>query len=103
MRDIATEPFTNMQTAVGFDAGRNYRTNFYYHRELPENLGFLDALSWNFYWSWKPEGANLFRELDPQLWERCEQNPRLLLKKIDGLRLWQKANDEEYVAKIRSF
>jgi glycogen phosphorylase len=103
MKETSIEPLTNMQTAVGFQTEQTYRTNFYYQRKFPENLEFLDELSWNFYWSWKPEGANLFRDMDPQLWERCEQNPRLLLKKIDDLRLWQKANDEEYVSKLYRF
>ena len=100
---MTSDSFFNMQTAVGKQAEQNYRTDFYYKRELPKNLEFLDVLSWNFFWSWKPEGVRLFRELDAQLWDRCEQNPRLLLKKISGLRLWQRANDAEYVEKLHRF
>jgi starch phosphorylase len=92
-----------MQTAAGLQIEQTYRMNFYYRREFPETLKFLDALSWNFFWSWQPEGANLFRELDPTLWEKCEQNPRLFLKKVSDLRLWQKANDERYVERLGNF
>jgi starch phosphorylase len=92
-----------MHSAAGLQSEQNFKIDFLHHRELPENLRFLDSLSWNFYWSWKPEAANLFRELDPALWEQCEQNPRLLLKKISGLRLWQKAIDEEYITKLNEF
>ena len=92
-----------MQTAAGLQTEQIFKTNFYHQRELPENLQFLDALSWNFYWSWKPEAAKLFRELDSSLWDKCEQNPRLLLKKISELRLWQKSGDEEYVSVLRKF
>ncbi len=103
MREISSDTSLNMQTATGLQPDETFRENFYFTRELPNNLKFLDALSQNFYWSWKPEGARLFRELDSQLWERCEQNPRLLLKKISGLRLWQKADDEKYVSELQSF
>ena len=103
MREISNEPFYNMQTAAGLQPDDTFRENFYFKRELPENLQFLDTLSQNFFWSWKPEGARLFRELDSRLWETCEQNPRLLLKKISQLRLWQKAGDEKYVSELQSF
>ncbi len=103
MKDISTETFSHMQTAASPQAEQSFRRNFYFTRELPENLRFLDALSWNFFWSWKPEAANLFRELDPKLWEICEQNPRVFLKKISSLRLWQKANDANYVERLKNF
>ncbi len=103
MRDIAAETFPDMQTAVSPQTEQFFRQDFYFTRELPENLQFLDALSWNFFWSWKPEAANLFRELDPKLWDKCEQSPRVLLKKIPALRLWQKANDSDYVERLNKF
>ena len=103
MKEISTETFTNMQSAAGLQTEQNYRTNFYFNRELPDNLRFLDALSWNFLWSWQPEAVNLLRELDAQLWETCEQNPRVFLKQIGGLQLWQKANDAEYVGRLNEF
>lgn len=92
-----------MQSAVSPQSEQTFKNDFYYNRELPESLQFLDTLSWNFLWSWKPEGARLFRELDAGLWEKCEQNPRLFLKEIKGLRLWQKANDVEYIEKLQNF
>jgi len=81
----------------------NFRTDFDFKRELPEALKALDAVSRNFYWSWQPEGTALFRELDPTLWEKVEQNPRMLLRRTSGLRLWQKAADANYVERVRLF
>ncbi len=92
-----------MQTAVGLQKNENYRKDFYFKKNLPENLRALETLSWNYFWSWQPEGINLWRELDSTLWEKCEQNPRVLLKKISSLRLWQKANDSDFVAKVNKF
>jgi starch phosphorylase len=92
-----------MQSAAGLQTESFYRTDFYFDRELPENLRFLDTLSWNFFWSWHPTAVNLFRELDAPLWEKCEQNPRVFLKQVSELRLWQKANDAEYVERLNEF
>ena len=103
MKEISTEPFSNMQSAASRQTEQIFRNDFYLKRDLPGNLRFLEMISWNFFWSWQPEGVRLWRELEPALWEKCEQNPRLLLKRISGLRLWQKANDADYVEKLRRF
>lgn len=91
-----------MQSAVSQQTNSNFKSDFYFQRELPENLSALDKLSWNFYWSWNREASSLFREIDAPLWEKCEQNPRLFLKKVGGLQIWQKANDTEYVARLQN-
>ncbi len=92
-----------MQTAVGLEAEQGFRNDFYFRRELPENLKSLEDISRNFYWSWAAGGAELFRELDSTLWQRTEQNPRELLRKISQLRLWQKSADEDYVERLNRF
>ena len=95
--DITTQQAVSPQTET------TSRTDFEFSRELPENLAPLDAISRNFYWSWQPEGTALFRDLDPELWDKCEQNPRLLLKRLSGLRLWQRSSDVAYVERLRRF
>ena len=92
-----------MQSAASQQTADNHQSDFYFQRELPEDLLSLDKISWNFYWSWNYEASDLFRELDSQLWEKCEQNPRLFLKNVGGLQLWQKANDGDYVARLNDF
>jgi glycogen phosphorylase len=104
MKDNSTEPFSDMHSsAASKQTEQNFRNDFYFKRDLPENLQFLETLSWNYFWSWQPQGVNLWRELDPSLWEKCGQNPRLLLRRISGLRLWQKANDAHYIEKLHQF
>jgi glycogen phosphorylase len=95
MNDLSSD-----MSAASLKKDGHFRKDFYFKRDLPENLEFLDTLSWNYFWSWKPETAALFREIDPVLWDRYEQNPRLLLKRIGMLRLWQKANDANYVERL---
>jgi glycogen phosphorylase len=70
-------------------------------RQLPPILESLSALSWNYWWSWAPDGSELFRDLDPNLWQQCEQNPRLLLTQISDLRLTQMAADPSFADRVR--
>ncbi len=73
----------------------------YRKRQLPESLSFLDTLAANFYWSWNSAAQEIFRDLEPALWENFEQNPRQLLEAISEFRLEQKANEAEFTDKIR--
>jgi glycogen phosphorylase len=66
-------------------------------RTLPIPLRVLERLAWNYWWSWAPDGANLFRDLDPAVWEICEHNPRRLLAETSEFHLMQKAIDPEFV------
>src|SRR4030095_4924181 len=100
MSEVSTQ---SMQQAVQAKAEGPFRSSFAEIDNLPAPIRALDNISQNFYWSWQPEGAALFRELDPDLWIKCEQNPRQLLEKVRELRLWQKAGDEEYVENVNAF
>src|SRR5437870_7560900 len=66
-------------------------------RDLPTTLQPLEPLSWNYWWSWAPDGAEVFRDLDPGIWQQCEQNPRTLLAHVPDLRLAQMAADPIFV------
>lgn len=70
-------------------------------RTLPEPLRALERLAWNYRWSWAADGASLFRDLDPAVWEACEHNPRRLLAEISEFHLMQKATDPVYVGRVR--
>jgi glycogen phosphorylase len=92
-----------MQQAVGLQLEQTFRKDFSLNRELPSSLQALDTISSNFYWSWQTEGFSIFRDLDASLWEKYEQNPRRLLAEISELRLWQKANDANFVERVNGF
>ena len=70
-------------------------------RVLPQTLQPLEGLSWNYWWSWAPDGAEVFRDLEPGLWQQCEQNPRTLLAQVSDLRLAQTAADPTFADRIR--
>jgi glycogen phosphorylase len=68
---------------------------------LPLPLRPLESLSWNYWWSWSWDGAHTFRDLDPDSWEECEHNPRLLLARVSEFRLAQMATDPVYIERVK--
>src|SRR5260370_1141289 len=70
-------------------------------RKLPLTLQPLERLAENYWWSWAPDGPGIFRDLDPNLWQSCEQNPRALLAEVSELNLAQVASDPVYVERVR--
>jgi starch phosphorylase len=69
-------------------------------RDLPATLRPLERLAWNYWWSWAPDGAEVFRDLDRALWQQCEQNPRALLTQVSDLRLAQMAADPTFSDRV---
>ena len=67
---------------------------------LPLPLRPLERLSWNYWWSWSREGTSIFRDLDAEVWEECEHNPRLLLARTAEYRLAQMATDPTYIERV---
>jgi len=57
---------------------------------MPERLKSLLDIAYNLWWSWIPDATELFRSLDPALWEGTDHNPVKMLgslKKDDVERL----------------
>ena len=67
---------------------------------LPEPLIPLERLAWNYWWSWAADGESVFRDLDPEIWEECERNPRQLLAKTSAYRLAEAATDPVYLERV---
>ena len=67
---------------------------------LPSELSGLRRLASNYWWSWDPEGRELFRELSPISWEISGHNPIQLLQRVYPEDLAAKAKDAEYTAKL---
>ena len=64
---------------------------------LPERIAGLGPLAQNLWWSWQPRAENLYRDLDPVLFESLEENPVLLLSAVAPERLRQAAEDHDYL------
>jgi starch phosphorylase len=69
--------------------------------ELPGPLIPLERLAWNYWWSWAADGEGVFRDLDSEIWEECEHNPRQLLAKTSSFRLAEAATDPVYLERVR--
>jgi starch phosphorylase len=67
---------------------------------LPTPLQALELLSWNYWWSWSSDGAGVYRDLDAELWDQVEHNPRLLLSQVSEYRLAEMATDPVYIERI---
>jgi glycogen phosphorylase len=68
--------------------------------ELPAPLLPLERLAWNYWWSWAADGESVFRDLDADIWEECERNPRQLLAKTSAYRLAEAATDPVYLERV---
>jgi glycogen phosphorylase len=68
--------------------------------EFPAPLIPLERLAWNYWWSWAADGESVFRDLDPEIWEECERNPRQLLAKTSAYRLAEAATDPNYLERV---
>ena len=91
-----------MDITAARTASHSLRTQFGPPRTLPFSIAALNEIAQNFYWSWLPHGGELFRELDWELWERCEQNPGDFLSKVSEVRLLKKSTDAVYVERVAS-
>jgi starch phosphorylase len=68
---------------------------------LPETIEALERVSRNYWWSWNPDGHSVFRDLDQEVWDECEHNPRRLLKEVPQYSLMRMATDPVYVERVR--
>ena len=67
---------------------------------LPSRLEPLRRLAYNLHWDWNVESKDLFRRLDPDLWESSHHNPVLMLGTINQGRLLEVVEDEGFLAQM---
>ena len=69
---------------------------------LPAELECLDKIAHNLWWSWNYEARDLWRSLDRELFEKCGENPVLLLEKLPYERKEEAAKDKEIMKKVKN-
>jgi starch phosphorylase len=67
---------------------------------LPSGLAALAPLVFNYRWSWLPDGAALFRDMAPELWEKGSCNPRWMVEAVPPHRLRELAADRAYLDRL---
>lgn len=70
------------------------------NKQLPERLEHLDTISKNLWWSWNDEAMELFKMVDPLLWQESHGNPILLLNSISLKRTKELEKDSAFLAKL---
>lgn len=71
-------------------------------RRLPRELACLADVVWNMAWSWLPDGASLFREIDVNLWNATKGNARAVLEETAPQRLMELATDPAFVRRAEA-
>jgi starch phosphorylase len=67
---------------------------------IPEPLSFLETLARNLWWSWNPTAIDLFRRVDPRVWQESSRNPVLFLTRVPQQRLEELAHDDSFLAQL---
>ena len=65
--------------------------------QLPKRISKLYDVSYNMWWSWNTEFLRLFKEMDIDLWEKCEKNPIKFLRLVSQDKLEEAAENEEFL------
>jgi starch phosphorylase len=68
--------------------------------KIPKPLRFIEVLSRNLWWSWKRDVIELYRRVDPGLWDQCGQNPIAFATLIPQERFEQLATDDSFLAHL---
>ena len=73
---------------------------FTVHPVLPERISKLEALAKNLRWSWHQETQDLFKAIDPNLWEETGEDPLKLLSAVSAERVQQLAADQVFARNV---
>ena len=69
---------------------------------LPESLGALADLAYNYRWSWTPGAPELFASIDPERWGLCLGNPVRLIGEVHPDTLAALTLDDAFLAGLRA-
>ncbi|MBS3754793.1 MAG: alpha-glucan family phosphorylase [Desulfobacterales bacterium] len=67
---------------------------------IPERLQFLETLARNLWWCWRLDAIELFRRVDPRLWEQSGRNPIVFATMMSQERFERGARDESFLAHL---
>ena len=76
-------------------------TSFVVSPTMPANLEPLKELAYNYWWCWHDEAAELFRRVDPSLWQHVHHNPVALLASMSHDALEQLSRRSDFMGQLR--
>ncbi len=65
---------------------------------IPKALSRLEELAEDLWFSWNARARSLFYLMDPVLWQLCDHNPKLFLRRLSQSRLDEMASDRAFLA-----
>ncbi len=65
---------------------------------LPDELKPLVTIAYNLSWGWNEEAVKLFHRISPEMWEKSNHNPILLLSLVTQVQYGRLAKDESFIA-----
>jgi phosphorylase/glycogen(starch) synthase len=68
--------------------------------ELPEQLAPLAELAQNLWWTWDDEAQELFEFIDPEIWQKCDQNPAILFEHVNYNQLLELSQNKDFTGKL---
>jgi len=68
---------------------------------LPARIAGLERIACNLNWSWNSRAIELFKRLEPELWQATDQNPVRMLREIDSETLERAANDPDFIRQYK--
>lgn len=72
--------------------------SFAVRASLPDELQPLVTLAMNLRWSWNPQAVDLFRWVDPGVWEEAEHDPMRMLGLVSPERFAELADDGPFTS-----
>ncbi|MEI7557087.1 alpha-glucan family phosphorylase [Candidatus Chlorohelix sp.] len=69
---------------------------------MPQRITRLYELAFNLWWSWNYTAQELYRTLDPDLWDELNHNTVRFLSNVEPAKLEKAATDEEFLKKYDS-
>ncbi|MBF0100481.1 MAG: alpha-glucan family phosphorylase [Desulfobacterales bacterium] len=69
--------------------------------DIPESIRFVEELSRNLWWCWQRDAIDLFRRVDPKLWDKSERNPIVFSTYVGQKRLEELSKDQSILAHLK--
>jgi glycogen phosphorylase/synthase len=69
-------------------------------KNIPEKLHALEELSKNLWWCWNYDAIELFKSIDPVLWEQSEVNPIAFFDMISYDRFLRLEKDKNFIKRL---
>ncbi|MBN2761538.1 MAG: alpha-glucan family phosphorylase, partial [Bacteroidales bacterium] len=68
---------------------------------LPGALSPLSEIVQNLWWTWDDEAQELLGSIDPEIWNKCDQNPAILFEQVSYEKLDMLSNDKKFVDRLQ--